>query len=64
MVAIRCTALKEECPFAVEDSVTVFALQVRLLEDEHFWRLWLTLVTPFPCRWLVILFQGMWEEYL
>lgn len=34
MVAIHCTALKEECPF--EDSVTVFALQVRLLEDEHF----------------------------
>lgn len=39
MVAIRCTALKEECPFAFEDSVTVFALQVRLLEDEHFRRL-------------------------
>lgn len=36
MVAVRCTALKEECPFAFEDSFTVFALQVRLLGDEHF----------------------------
>lgn len=36
MVAVRCTALKEECPFAFDVSVPVFALQVRLLEDEHF----------------------------
>lgn len=36
MVATRCTVLKEECPFAFEDSLTVFALQVRLIEDEHF----------------------------
>lgn len=32
MVAINCTVLIEECPSPFEDSLTVFALQVRLLE--------------------------------
>lgn len=32
MVAISCTVLIEECPSPFEDSLTVFALQVRLLE--------------------------------
>lgn len=35
MVAISCTVLIEECPSPFEDSLTVFALQVRLLEDEN-----------------------------
>ena len=35
MVAISCTVLTEECPSLSEDSLTVFALQVRLLEDEQ-----------------------------
>lgn len=49
MVAISCTVLIEECPSPFEDSLTVFALQVRLLEDENLW----CLVTPFPhpCWW-------------
>lgn len=33
-VAIRCTVRTTECPSPSWDSRTVFALQVRLLEDE------------------------------
>lgn len=53
MVAISCTVLIEECPSPFEDSLTVFALQVRLLEDENLRCLWLIFVTPFPhpCWW-------------
>lgn len=60
---MSCTVLLEECPSPFEYSWTVFALQVRLLEDENLWRLWLIFVTPFPHWWLVILFRRVQEEY-
>lgn len=39
MVAISCTVSIDDCPSPFEDSLTVFALQVRLLEDENLRRL-------------------------
>lgn len=63
MVAISCTVLIEECPSPFEDSLTVFALQVRLLEDENFAMSVTYFCDSISSSLLVILFKGIQEEY-
>lgn len=63
MVAISCTVLMEECPSPFEDSLTVFALQVRLLEDENFAMSVTYFFDSISSFLLVILFKGIQEEY-
>lgn len=63
MVAISCTVLMEECPSPFEDSLTVFALQVRLLEDENFAMSVTYFFDSISSFLVVILFKGIEEEY-
>lgn len=63
MVAISCTVLMEECPSPFEDSLTVFALQVRLLEDENSAMSVAYFFDSISSFLMVILFKGIQEEY-
>lgn len=62
MVAISCTVLMEECPTPFEDSLTVFALQVRLLEDENFAMSVTYFFDSISSFLMVILFKGIQED--
>ena len=62
MVAIGCTVLMEECPSPFEDSLTVLALQVRLLEDGKFAMSVTYFCDSISSSLLVILFKGIQEE--